>query len=210
MPRESTEARERAVDSESTVSVERHNEDRPPACTGGLSSLSRAEHPLPRWMLGRSTLVQEAGLVQDNTRAMTWVKKIEPPPRVVLRFCERVDHSKILGCWPWTLALNAYGYGKIGWSEKGIETYVYAHRLAWWLAHGPIPDHLTIDHRCRNRPCCNPAHLRLLTRADNTRAGFNANRHKTHCPRNHPYDEANTYRNPRGARICRICKRASR
>jgi len=34
-----------------------------------------------------------------------------------------------------------------------------------------------------------------------------ANAEKTHCPQGHPYDEANTYRKPRGDRECRICRR---
>lgn len=45
-------------------------------------------------------------------------------------------------------------------------------------------------------------------RADMTRHGHDHNARKTHCPRNHPYDEANTYRPPgRNARLCRTCRR---
>lgn len=32
----------------------------------------------------------------------------------------------------------------------------------------------------------------------------------THCPQGHPYDEANTYVNPRGVKCCRRCRDASR
>lgn len=38
-----------------------------------------------------------------------------------------------------------------------------AHRWAWEQEHGSIPDGLVIDHICRNRACCNPAHLRAVT-----------------------------------------------
>jgi hypothetical protein len=130
------------------------------------------------------------------------------PPRVVQRFCERIDHSDLFGCWLWTLSPDAYGYGRIGWTVRGINYRVYAHRLAWWLAHGPIPAGLTVDHQCHTRMCCNPAHLRLLTRIENSRIQHNHQRRKTHCPRGHPYDEANTYRHPAGRRVCRTCKRS--
>jgi hypothetical protein len=36
---------------------------------------------------------------------------------------------------------------------------------------GKIPDSLCIDHLCRRRDCCNPAHLEAVTRATNNRRG---------------------------------------
>ncbi len=42
-----------------------------------------------------------------------------------------------------------------------------AHRVAWVVWRGPIPDGLWVLHTCDNPPCCNPAHLFLGTRADN-------------------------------------------
>ena len=39
-----------------------------------------------------------------------------------------------------------------------------------------------------------------------TAAEMNAS--KVHCPRQHPYDEVNTYVNPAGKRECRACHRA--
>jgi hypothetical protein len=101
------------------------------------------------------------------------------------------------GCWEWNRALDAYGYGAITADGRRWK----AHRLAYHLFKGPVPDDMAVDHMCRNHRCVNPDHLRLLTRGENA----DANRIKTHCPSGHAYDDANTYRNRRGNRICRAC-----
>ena len=96
-----------------------------------------------------------------------------------------------------------------------------AHRLAYELVIGPIPKGLQIDHLCRVKDCVNPAHLEAVTNGENRRRAYTATgwvykqqplrlprtSERTHCPRNHPYDEQNTYRNPAGSRECRACRR---
>lgn len=79
------------------------------------------------------------------------------------RFWSKVDKSGGPdACWPWT-AYRLKGYGQV-WAGGKM---VLAHRLAYELVNGPIPDNLCALHRCDNPPCCNPAHIFLGTQADN-------------------------------------------
>ena len=124
------------------------------------------------------------------------------------------------GCIWFTGAQDTDGYGVITIGRKLHK----AHRTAYEHFVGPIPEGMTIDHECHNadetcpggvtcqhRRCVNVEHLAIKTRGENLVASPNTwggrNARKTHCPQGHPYDEANTIINARGARECRICKR---
>lgn len=56
---------------------------------------------------------------------------------------------------------------------QGVEKL--AHRYAYELLVGAIPDGMQIDHICHNRACVNPGHLRPVTRKQNmeNQAGVN-------------------------------------
>lgn len=122
------------------------------------------------------------------------------------RFWERVEKGAPEDCWPWRQTVSAGGYGV--WKLRG--QFTYAHRFAYELAFGPIPDGLVIDHLCRTRACCNPHHLEAVTGTENVRRGESPsaqNSRKTHCPQGHPYDHRNTIW-VQTKRQCRACQRA--
>ena len=115
------------------------------------------------------------------------------------RFWAKVDKSG--ECWQWA-GVHAQGYGRCWWNGHSAA----AHRVAFELTVGPVPEGLELDHLCRNRGCVNPAHLEPVTRRENARRA--AAVHDTgHCPQGHPFDEANTYRHRgTGWRVCRQCR----
>lgn len=128
------------------------------------------------------------------------------------RFWEKV-HRFSDGCWFW-LATGGQGRsGEYGSFWNG-ERKVLAHRYAYELLVGPIPEGLTLDHLCRNTRCVNPAHLEPVTNKENTLRGFGwagENARKTHCVNGHPLSGDNLLQEPSrpGERLCRACRAQS-
>lgn len=147
------------------------------------------------------------------------------------RFWAKVSGRETDGCWLWTASCNPGGYGIFRDGKQLV-----AHRWSYKRLVGPIPEGLQLDHLCRVRSCVNPAHLEPVTQAENirrgyidrgydlrysglprwqgpARPGYMPQAERTHCPKSHPYDEANTYwavrPGRRPARGCRACRRAA-
>lgn len=81
-------------------------------------------------------------------------------------FWAKVDRRGDEECWPWTGSkFTNNPYGRL---RRGARTFK-AHRVAWELTHGVIPQEMLVCHRCDNPPCCNPAHLFVGSLADNNR-----------------------------------------
>lgn len=127
------------------------------------------------------------------------------------RFMGRVEMVTESGCWIWTGYLDRLGYGRFSARLGDGRVEQMAHRAAYVWRRGLIADGLEIDHLCRVRCCVNPWHLEAVDHRTNTLRGNTlAARHRsrTHCPRGHLYDQANTHvrrRRGRADRACRAC-----
>lgn len=83
---------------------------------------------------------------------------------VAPRFWNKVDKAGLNDCWLFTGAKSEKGYGRFWYSAT---KYLRAHRLAYVLAKGPIPEGMEIIHSCDNPLCCQPAHLSANTHQKN-------------------------------------------
>lgn len=116
-------------------------------------------------------------------------------------------------CWHW-LSTTGGQPGRTYGTISVAGGMWYAHRVAWELLVGPIPEDMTIDHLCRNRYCVNPDHMELVTRAENVRRGETAavrrNRNRI-CKKGHPIIGENVYvtNAAKGWARCRTCFRAA-
>ena len=84
------------------------------------------------------------------------------------RFWSKVEKGDPLECWEWTAFTlddrGGYGQFRVGGASGAM---IGAHRVAWELVNGEIPDGMCILHSCDNPPCVNPGHLFLGTKTDN-------------------------------------------
>lgn len=91
------------------------------------------------------------------------------------RFNEKFRKGPEDMCWPWIGAIGKNGYGVIGKDGK-LES---AHRVAWELAHGPIPVGMCVLHHCDTPACVNwVRHLFTGTHRDNMRDCMDKKRHR--------------------------------
>lgn len=150
-----------------------------------------------------------------------------------MRFLAKVDKNgpipalrpELGPCWIWKASKNGQGYGQF-WYRGRLRQ---AHAVSYEMYVEPIPEGKEPDHLCRTRDCVNHAHLEPVSHQENNRraealtnqaclrgqkkaaAGILPpavafQREKTHCPKGHAYDEANT-RHKNGKRHCRACAR---
>jgi transposase len=132
------------------------------------------------------------------------------------RFWTKVKRGQPHECWPWLAARQPDGYGLFHTSDG---RHWGAHRYAYEVTYGPIPQCLVIDHvrarGCNRTDCVNPAHLEAVTQAVNIERGINravlsaSFASQTHCRHGHELTPENTYVRPIGNgqyRRCRKCR----
>ena len=125
------------------------------------------------------------------------------------RFWSRV--RKTTRCWLWTAGRGANGYGFFPPSPTSGTRL--AHRIAYELLVGPIPEGMRLGHIvCHNPLCVKLAHLRVLTQSES--ASQNSRRARRWssplvCRNGHVRTPENTAIKRPGKIMCRICERAA-
>jgi hypothetical protein len=97
-------------------------------------------------------------------------KKVRTLQEVAEDILESRVYTSDTGCWLWKPGQwnSGNGYGKVNFEGKPW----MVHRLMWTYLVGPIKFGMVLDHKCRERACCNPEHLRELTPKQNTYIGM--------------------------------------
>lgn len=107
--------------------------------------------------------------------------RVRDPRSLEQRFWSRVNKNgsipahrpELESCWEWIAGKHGFGYGMFCINSKNER----AHRVAWELTNGEIPDGLWVLHKCDNPCCVNPNHLFLGTVQDNIEDMINKGRH---------------------------------
>lgn len=139
---------------------------------------------------------------------MTWLPVVGYEGKYVVNEIGQVKglrNNKILSAHP-----GKDGYLRVAiYGHDGKRHPARIHTMVLYAFEGPRPPGMEGRHLDGDKNNCALSNLAWGTSAENKadmiRLGRHANTRKTHCPKNHPYDEENTYRYPDGRRQCRTC-----
>lgn len=98
-------------------------------------------------------------------------------PVLPRRFFRHVKLDELTGCCNWTgstctnLLYKQHSYGQIKVWHQPTQTglVIMAHRFAYLITQGPIPEGWDVDHLCHNKLCVNPSHLEAVPHSENMR-----------------------------------------
>lgn len=134
-----------------------------------------------------------------------------PPQLLRARIEARSEPVPESGCCLWTASCDSGGYGRL--YVKG--TVIRATRASWIANRGPIPEGMSVCHKCDTPQCVNPDHLFLGSHKENmedmVRKGRSAGpAKKPCCKHSHPLTGRNLYlirrKTGRTVRDCRACR----
>lgn len=122
-----------------------------------------------RWLCqcdcGNEHIVRGSDLTSSKTRSCGCVQHRQPD--ATIRFETNYIPEPNSGCWLWLGATLGKGYGQMQLGRSADKQERLAHRVAWRLFKGPIPEGLDVLHHCDVPSCVNPDHLFLGTDFDN-------------------------------------------
>lgn len=126
-----------------------------------------------------------------------WLRKVRVP-------------QSFFDCWIWVGAGDRYGVSSIRSAPREPSRVLGAHVLGYMLAFGDLDDNVQVHHRCENRRCVNPMHLRGLTRKEHAAehpeiAPLIERQQRSVCLKGHSMDDAILQAD--GKRRCRACNR---
>lgn len=106
--------------------------------------------------------------------------------------------------------IHSNGYHQVNLCANGKATNYYIHILVAAAFLGPRPAGMDVCHNDGDKTNNAVSNLRYDTRSNNILDSVATGAHhaasRIHCPRNHAYDEQNTYISPKGGRVCRKCR----
>ncbi len=131
------------------------------------------------------------------------------PQATLAKILKRCDGEGDSECWTWTGATDktSGGYGQVAVQTRSATskhgyTAAKPHRVVWTIMRGDIADSMVIDHAvCANRRCCNPAHMEVVTQAENARRANAKRPAPDHCAK----CGSSEWISLRGNRRCRSC-----